>query len=140
VPLQPPRGWFRRHLACIIPAGCLLALLIVAGLILGALLLGVREFRKMAPYKDALAAARANAEVIDALGRPIEVGTFGSYNMKVTGSTGSLDMSIPISGPKGRGTLYVVATKSAGQWTIERLEVEIEGRRGRIDLLRPNVI
>ena len=55
----------------------------------------------------------------------------GSYWQQVSGKA--------ISGPKGKGTIYVVAKKSAGEWSYSRMEVEVEGQPGRIDLLRPSV-
>ncbi len=63
-------------------------------------------------------------------------------NVNVSGGSGYADLSFSLSGPKGKGTLYLVAQKSAGEWTFKRLEVQVEGRRERIDLLaaeKPNI-
>ena len=138
----PPRhGWFRRHLAFIIPAGCLVMLLIVALVVLAGLWLGFGKPKEMPPYRDALALARANAEVTDALGSPIKPGTIGlRFNRQWNNASGSATMSIPLKVPKGKGTLYVIAMKSAGVWTFQRLEVRIEGRSEPIDLLKRAVI
>jgi hypothetical protein len=38
-------------------------------------------------------------------------------------------------GPGGRGTLYVVAEKTEGQWEFELAEVEVSNRANRINLL-----
>ena len=38
------------------------------------------------------------------------------------------------SGPKGKGTIYAVATKSAGEWTYSKLEVKIDSTGETIDL------
>jgi len=46
------------------------------------------------------------------------------------------DLAIPISGPKGKGTIYVKAAKSLGRWTYSDLIVEIQATRNRIDLLK----
>jgi hypothetical protein len=57
-------------------------------------------------------------------------------NINVNGSSGHADLAIPVSGPEGSGTIYVVASKSAaGQWTILRLVVEVKETNERIDLL-----
>lgn len=37
---------------------------------------------------------------------------------------------------RGEGRVYVVASKRAGRWKVDLLEVEIDGRAERIDLLR----
>ena len=58
-----------------------------------------------------MARARANPEVVAALGEPIESGLLISGSINVEGSGGNVDVSIPISGPKGSGTLYVVGTR-----------------------------
>lgn len=86
-------------------------------------------------YKDAVAQAKANPEVIEALGSRIEEGTFLSGDTKVNGAAGSSSLAIPISGPKGKATIYVEATKSAGQWNYSQLVVEIAETKQRIKLV-----
>jgi hypothetical protein len=48
---------------------------------------------------------------------------------------GSAELSIPISGPRGKGTVSVEAKKFAGRWEIRRLEVQIDGRAEPIRLV-----
>ena len=85
-------------------------------------------------YKEAVNRAKANSEVTEALGTPLKEGMFLSGNTNVNGGSGDADLSIPISGPKGSGTIYVKAQKSAGKWTYSTLEVEVKGSDKRIDL------
>lgn len=87
-------------------------------------------------YKEALARARKSAAVTEALGTPIKDGFFVSGNTNVNGAGGESNMSIPISGPKGKGTLYFKAEKALGRWNFLGLEAQIEGREERIDLLK----
>jgi Cytochrome oxidase complex assembly protein 1 len=87
-------------------------------------------------YKDALARAKAHPSVIEALGSPINEGFVVSGNTNVNGASGEANLSIPISGPKGKGTIYVAANKSLGRWTYSGLVVEIEKTRQRINLLQ----
>jgi hypothetical protein len=49
--------------------------------------------------------------------------------------SGTADISIPLKGSWKDGTLYAVAHKSAGRWSYDTLEVAVEGREQRIDLL-----
>ena len=49
------------------------------------------------------------------------------------------NLSIPISGPKGKGTIYVAANKSLGRWNYSGLIVEIAKTHQRIDLLQSGV-
>lgn len=87
-------------------------------------------------YKDALARAKAKSAVIEALGSPIKEGFLVSGNTNVNGASGEANLSIPISGPNGKGTVYVAATKSLGQWNYSGLVVEVAKTHQRIDLLQ----
>jgi hypothetical protein len=86
-------------------------------------------------YKGALAKAKADPRVVKALGSPIKDGFFAGGNVNVSGTSGHADMNIPISGPKGKGTIYFVATKFAGEWTFSKLIVEVANTGQRIDLI-----
>lgn len=88
-------------------------------------------------YQQALDTAGRHPQVVAALGEPIEPGWFPGGSIEVSGSAGRADLSIPISGPNGSGTIYAVAYKEAGQWLFNRLEVAVEGRPDRIELLEP---
>ena len=85
-------------------------------------------------YKTAMARAKSDPRVVEALGSPIKDGMFVSGSTHVNGASGNADLAIPISGPKGKGTVYVVAEKSAGQWSYSKLVVEIDKNKERIDL------
>ena len=88
------------------------------------------------PYKDAFTRAKTNSGVIEALGLPIHAGFFVSGSTNVNGAAGEANLAIPISGPKGEGTIYAKATKSLGRWSYSDLVVEIHATRNRIDLLK----
>jgi len=64
--------------------------------------------------------------MIDSFG-PRQVGVLLSVLIK----------EIPISGPKGKGTIYVEARKSAGHWSFLKLFVEVGVDGERIDLQKP---
>jgi hypothetical protein len=122
-----------------VPVGCLGALVVfVGGITLFAAVVygGVTAvMRSSEPFQEALARAQASPEVTSALGEPIEVGFWLSGNINSSGSSGHVDLSIPISGPKQSGTIYVVGTKSAGTWRYTKMEIEIPGRPSRVNLL-----
>ena len=86
-------------------------------------------------YKGALARAKAEPAVVAALGSPIEDGMFVSGSTNVNGASGNANLAIPIHGPKGKATLYVVAEKSLGAWNYSNLVVEVKDTKQRIDLL-----
>jgi hypothetical protein len=87
-------------------------------------------------HKDAMARAKTPPAVIEALGSPVTEGLLLSGNTNVNGASGEANLSIPVSGPKGKGTIYVAATKSLGQWNYSGLVLEIERTHQRIDLLQ----
>ena len=87
-------------------------------------------------YREALARAKADPAVIEALGSPIKEGFLLSGNTNVNGASGESNLAIPISGPKEKGTVYVSANKSLGQWNYSGLVVEIGQTHERIDLLQ----
>lgn len=135
---SPRRSWFNRNWKWAVPVGCLAGLLLFVGalailffLIYGAVTTAIRSSDA---YEVGMAQARANPDLKTALGEPIESGFWLSGSINVNGSSGNVDVSIPISGPKGTGTLYVVGTRSAGRWQYSTMAAEVPGRSGRIDL------
>ncbi|HYX68348.1 MAG TPA: cytochrome c oxidase assembly factor 1 family protein [Terriglobales bacterium] len=138
--LQPrPEGWFARHWKAVVGVGCLGVVILGGALMAGIFFLVMGGIRSSDVYQQALAKANANPEVVVRLGQPIKPGWMVSGSINVSGPTGDADLAIPVSGPKGKGTIYAVAKKSAGEWTFSRLEVEVEGQPGRIDLMGPVV-
>jgi len=139
-PLAPssrPKNWFQRHWVLAIVGGCFLLMLLFVGFFATIFMVVETSFRKSDSYAQALAKARRNPLVIERFGQPLDPGWFGSGNIQVNGPSGSADFEIPITGPKGKGKIYVVAKKSAGRWSFETLEVEAEGEQERINLLLP---
>jgi hypothetical protein len=139
-PMQPPPrpSWWSRNWKWFVPVGgcggCLFFILIGVVFFSSILFAVFGALKSSDVYKTALGRAKANPQVVAALGTPIEDGMLVSGNTNTNGASGHADLSIPISGPKGKGTIYAVAEKSAGQWSYSRLEVEIDKTKERIDL------
>jgi hypothetical protein len=137
---QPSRdlvktNWFSRHPAWTIGgalAGGLL-LLICFGAAIFALVFGI--MKSSTPYRMALEQARQSTAVAQQIGDPIHAGWFVTGNVQVDGPSGHSEMQIPITGPKGKATLYFVAGKKLGQWTFTALQVEFASTGSRINLL-----
>lgn len=130
-----PQGFFNRNWKWLVPVGCLSLLVAFAGFLVLVLSIVFGAIRSSDVCREAIATASANTEVRSALGDPLETGWLLSGSVQTSGPSGNADLAIPLSGPSGSGKLYVVATKSAGRWHYSTLEVEVEGRPGRIDLL-----
>jgi Cytochrome oxidase complex assembly protein 1 len=126
-PQAPRPGWWSRNWKWFVPTGCCLTPLVIGACFVGFLVLVVFSALKQSDvYKIAVARAKSDSRVVSALGTPIEEGWYLSGKTNVSGGSGDADLSIPISGPKGKGTIYAVATKSAGEWTYSKLQVKIE--------------
>lgn len=108
-------------------------LLLVAGFVFIIVSIVFGAMKSSDAYKAALAKAKADPRVVNALGSPITDGFFVSGKTNVSGSSGQADLTIPISGPKGKGTIYFVASKFAGQWTFSKLIVDVANTGERID-------
>jgi hypothetical protein len=134
-PAQQPRSWMARNCLWLVPVGCLGLLALGAAFLGGALTLAMGGIKSTDAYREALARARSSPEVRAALGEPITAGWFVQGKVNVSGPTGDADLSIPLSGPRGKGTLYLTARKQSGRWEYEVLQVAVEGRQDRIDLL-----
>ena len=129
--------WVTRNWKWAIPLGVLVLFVLLVAFIGGIFLLVETSFQHSEFYAQALARARSDPEVAAKIGRPLAAGWLASGSVHVENSSGNADLYIPISGPKGKGTLHVVAKKTAGSWTFETLQVEVAGESDRIDLLRP---
>lgn len=136
MPQPPPPGWWQRNWKWVVPVSVVsaLCLFIASILLLVSAIFGV--IKSAAPYKESLAKAVANPQVQSALGSPVSDGFFVSGNISTAGASGSATLDIPISGPKGQGTIHVEAKKSAGVWTYSTLEVAIPGQSERVQLPR----
>jgi hypothetical protein len=84
------------------------------------------------PYQLAVSSVQRNTEAVNALGEPITTG-FPWGSIEVSGSTGKAEFSFSADGSRGKGTVYVNASKD-GTWRLDRVELEVPGREGRINL------
>lgn len=137
VPSPPKKNWLAAHWKSALAVGCLGLIALIVTFIGGILFLVESSIKNTPAYTEALARAQANPVVAEKIGQPLHAGWFVSGSINISGSSGNADFSVPISGPKGKGTLYVVAKKSAGRWQFETLQAEIEGNSERINLLVP---
>jgi len=135
VTTPPPRkGWWGRNWKWFVPSGCLTILLLAAGFGFLIVTIVFGAMKSSDAYKAALSKTKADPRVVSALGSPITDGFYVLGKTNVSGTSGQADMTVPISGPKGKGTIYFVASKFAGQWTFSKLMVEIADTGQRIDL------
>ena len=118
------------------PTGCLTLLGFFIFFVAGIIFLVFGALKSSEVYQTAVARAKADERVRLALGSNIHTGLFVSGSTDVSGSSGHADFAIPLAGSKGKGTIYVVAIKSAGQWQYTTLVVKTESGE-TIDLNAP---
>ena len=93
----------------------------------------IAMFRSSDVYQQALARVNANVEATRLLGAPIEPG-FPMGSISVSGGSGQAQLSIPVHGPRGKGAIYLEATKRLGEWGFDHLQLKVEGEGEVIDL------
>lgn len=134
-PMMPPPqrpGWWSRNWKWFVPVS-LVSLLVFGGVVIALIFTVVMgSIKSSVPYTRAMAQANTDPALVAELGTPIEAGWFVTGSISTSGSGSHADLSIPISGPKGSGTLHVVALKSpfsaeTGDWKITVLEAKVDG-------------
>ena len=135
-PATPKPNWWNRNWKWFVPTGCFTLMLLFLVFVGSILVIVFSAMKSTDVYKEALARAKTDPAVIEALGSPIKDGFLVSGNTNVNGASGESNLAIPIYGPKGKGTVYVSANKSLGQWNYSGLVVEVAQTHERIDLLQ----
>ena len=134
----PPRPtWFGRNWKWFIPLICIVPVALFIGffVLLFTVITGV--LKSTDAYQIPLATAKTNSLVISAIGSPVKDGFFTTGNVHSSAATtANANLAIPISGPNGRATIHVVATKSSGIWTFSTMTVTAGGTT--INLQSPN--
>jgi hypothetical protein len=93
----------------------------------------VASFKSSDAYKMGVAKLEANQQAVQFLGEPITTG-MPTGNIRISGPSGSAKLSFGVDGPKGKGTVYLEASKELGQWRMNRIVLEEAGTGDRIDL------
>ncbi len=138
-PQQPQqKGCLGRNWKWMLPAGCLG--LILAGVLLvgGIVFVAMSAIKSSEVYQGALKVVQTHPTAVERLGEPVKDGWFVTGNIKVDVGGGHANFEVPVSGPKGSGTLYVRAVSPDGTWMYERLDLAAGGET--VSLLDHNVV
>ncbi len=126
----PPKGNASAgKIVGLVGCGCL-GMALVGAAVIGFIVWGAGKAMKSAePYRDSIAAIEGNAAAAEALGTPVKPGFLPSGSFNVDNGVSTVDFSIPVSGPKGKGTIRVVASKASDSapWTYETWQLDVEG-------------
>ena len=136
-PAAPRRNRWYNNWKILVPV-VLAAIVLLLGLfVFGVLSFVYSMLRNSESYTVAVQGANQSAQVAAEIGVPVRVGWLMSGNVNYSNSDGDANLSIPISGAKGRGHILVAGKKRAGRWTYETLEVIVDGRSAPIELPNP---
>jgi|APLak6261678615_1056124.scaffolds.fasta_scaffold01350_3 hypothetical protein len=131
-PVQQP-SWFARNWKWLVPVGCVVPMLCCLSFV-GVTYFGVTKMIEgSSVFAQAMKQANENPEVAASLGTPLKTGLGVTGAYQDNNGSGSADFSVPVEGPKGKGTLVVKAEGRRGTWTFKELTVDVGGKR--IDLL-----
>src|SRR5947209_8107939 len=139
----PPRqqkGCWGRNWKWLVPVGCLGLIFLVLAAAAGIFFFVVSTVKSSEVYRRALEKVRNDPAVIAELGQPVGDGWLVIGSIETNKSGEGAKFHFPISGPKNSGTVYVVALKvrelySDDEWHFETLEVEVNGKPDRINLV-----
>src|SRR5262245_21618139 len=112
--LVPQASWWRRHWKR-------LAFTVFSIVLLASVIVFV-WFNNSEAKNLAVASATSNRDLVTRVGEPIRFGWFIGGEIEETPGFGRAELTIPVSGPKGTGTLYVAAVKEAGIWKLTLLQ------------------
>jgi hypothetical protein len=130
LPNKRPADWWSRNWKWFVPAICAAVVLFAGGILFSVLAL----IKSSDAYKGAVARAQSAAVVAEAIGTPIQEGFLVMGKINVGGASGKADLAIPIEGPRGKATIYVIATKRLGKWHFDRCIVQVKQTGQTIDL------
>lgn len=115
-------------------AAVVVSLLLVV-FVIGLVSLVFHMMKSSDPYKYGIALAQNDQRVVSALGAPVIPDWYLTGNINESAGSGTADLAIPLNGKLHHGILYVVAQRSAGEWTYKTLELSVENSSSRLKLL-----
>lgn len=125
------QSWWKRNWKWALPSGGCLTILIIIAIIIGVTFNSLAKSTSIVAYINVVTELQANAEVAQALGKPIEILEEG-YDPEV--SKDHLDVQMQLDGQKADGTLIVKADKIDGKWVYSMCIITVEGTNQVIDI------
>jgi len=129
------KSWWGRNWKWFVHIGGLSSLALLLGFVALIINIVFGKTRSSDAYRQALSKVRSTLAIVTTIGSPIQDGYITSGSLNEDEASGNADLTIPISGPKGKATLYLKATKSAGAWSYSKLVVQLDQTGERINLL-----
>jgi hypothetical protein len=125
--VSPAQPWWSRRWKVVVALSVVGGLLALAGFVTILCSLTFGLMRQSGAYQQAVAAAKSDHTVIETLGTPIEEGYFVMGEIELGRDRGYANLTIPISGPRAKATIYVEADKAGEHWSFRSMEVVVDG-------------
>ncbi len=133
---EKKKSWFSKNWPWVVPVGGCLTLLVIFAFFIGATIFGVSKvLTNSSPYQEGLAKAQEDEYIIQVLGEPIETNGIMNGSLTYENGVGNADISIPIIGPNGTASIYVIGTKQNEEWIYSKMYVIISETNEQVDLL-----
>lgn len=133
--LVPQPSWWKRNWKWVIPLGGCLTVMVIFVIFIGSIFYGVTSvLEESQPYEYALEKINQDDEITNELGTPIEKDGIISSDYKYFNGKKTAKLSVPVSGPKGSGILFVEASGEDDNWIYDVIRIEIKDNEN-IDLL-----
>jgi Cytochrome oxidase complex assembly protein 1 len=121
------QSWIARNWLWVIPVGCGLPVVGCVVLLAVSIYIGINRIQSQEVYQKAIQLAKANPEVVAAIGEPMSEKQPTSVKFNLNGSSGSVQMTMPIEGPKGTGNIVLDAVQTQGAWSYRQLYFQSNG-------------
>ncbi len=105
----PQDTWIRRNWKWAVPSLGLACVAAFAAFVLFVFGLVTGMMRSSGAYEMAMQTVQTDERVTSVLGAPIEPGIMITGSISTSGSSGNANLSIPVSGPKGKAKVYLQA-------------------------------
>ena len=91
--------------------------------------------KRSEPARFALQRASTHPAAVARMGTPLQVGWVVTGSLRNSGSEGgTVRLSLPVRGPKGRGTITVRGVRVDGRWTYSVLRLVPDDGSAPVDL------
>lgn len=136
---EPKKNWVSRNWKWALPTFGCLTFIVLSIIFAIAVYTGASQLLKdTEPYEMAMTSINNNEYIIEKLGKPIETDGMFQGNVNYENNSASADIKVPLKGPKGEGTLIVIAEKLNDVWSYQLMQVEIDDTDEIINLLNEN--
>jgi hypothetical protein len=133
------KGWFGRNWKWAVPTGCGIIIVIAVIAIVGGLFWGITGLiEENDGFKEALTRAEQNEIIVSEMGKPLKISGITTGKIRTVSGSSSLDVTVPVEGPEGKGILKVIGSENNEVWTYQKMEIYLSESKETVNLLTEN--